>query len=220
MKLAPSILASDLSDIRAAIKKCENAGADFIHWDVMDAHFVPNLTFGTPVIAHARKHTELPFDVHLMVTDPGDYLDELANIGVEMASFHIEAESHAERLLGKISSLGMKAGIALNPQTPPSAVEYLLGALDFVLVMTVNPGFAGQAFIDACVPKIERLSEIRRERGLDFAIQVDGGVSEENLDLLAGAGVDWVVAGSAFFSAGDKAEFARKVALAGSAGGE
>ena len=114
MKLAPSILASDLSDIRAAIKECENAGADFIHWDVMDAHFVPNLTFGSPVIARAKKHTTIPFDVHLMVTDPAGYIEELSGIGVEMASFHIEAELHAERLLGKIRSQGMKAGIALE----------------------------------------------------------------------------------------------------------
>jgi len=211
MKLAPSLLAADLSDLAGAVRKCEESATDFIHWDVMDGHFVPNLTFGAPVIKCARPLTGIPFDVHLMVENPGAYTMELAQAGVQFVSFHIEAEAHAHRLIQQIGSTGMKAGVAINPQTPPSAIEYLLPSLDYVLVMAVNPGFAGQKFIEPCLKKISILRDIRREYGLDYQIEVDGGVSEDNLERIALAGADIVVAGKAFFTADDMKAFTIKV---------
>src|SRR3990170_155194 len=166
MKLSPSLLAADTSDLASAIKRCESAGADLIHWDVMDGHFAPNLTFGVPVIRDARARTKLPFEVHLMVDNPGVYAMELEQAGAEYVSFHVEAEVHSHRLLAQIRQLGMKSGIALNPQTHHSAIEYLLGAFDYVVVMSVNPGFAGQKFIESSFAKIGALREMRRSSGL------------------------------------------------------
>ncbi len=211
MKIAPSLLASSAASFAKSIAECESARADLIHWDVMDGHFVPNLTFGPPVIADARKLTDIPFDVHLMVTNPAAYPEALRDAGCKYVSFHAETEPHSHGLLHAIKNLGMLAGVALNPQTPPESLAYLFGSLDFVLVMTVNPGFAGQKFIEDCLPKIEWLSAERERRGLTFEIEVDGGVTQDNAHRLAGAGADILVAGKAFFDAADKSKFAEAV---------
>lgn len=211
MILAPSLLAANTSCLRSAISDCDAAGCRLIHWDVMDGHFVPNLTFGPPVIADARNLTEIAFDVHLMVTNPAAYPDELAKAGCRYVSFHAETEPHSHRLLHRIKDHGMLAGIALNPQTPPQSLSYLLGSLDFVLVMTVNPGFAGQKFIEDCLTKIDWLSEERERRGLNYQIEVDGGVTIENAPRIADAGADIAVAGKAFFDAQDKPAFTEAI---------
>jgi ribulose-phosphate 3-epimerase len=207
MKIAPSLLAANTSDMKTAIDYCVSAGADIIHWDVMDGHFVPNLTFGLPVIRDSRSCSTLPFEVHLMVTNPGVYVMELAQAGAQMVSFHIEADVHSHRLLSQIRHLGMKAGLALNPQTSHTQIEYLLDSLDYIIVMAVNPGFAGQKFITGSLAKISALKAMRESFGYQFEIMVDGGVNADNAKILAHAGTDIVVAGKAFFSANNKSDF-------------
>lgn len=207
MKVAPSLLAANTSDLKNAINDCITAGADIVHWDVMDGHFVPNLTFGVPVIRDSRECTTLPFEVHLMVTNPGVFVMELAQAGSQMVSFHIEADVHSHRLLSQIRHLGMKAGIALNPQTSHTQVEYLLDSLDYIIIMAVNPGFAGQKFIQSSLAKISALKVMRETFGYSFEIMVDGGVTADNAQLLAHAGADIVVAGKAFFTADNKSDF-------------
>ncbi len=207
MKVAPSLLAANTSNLGSAIADCVAAGADIIHWDVMDGNFVPNLTFGVPVIRDARGCTTLPFEVHLMVNNPGVYVMELAQAGAQMVSFHLEADVHSHRLLSQIRHLGMKSGIALNPQTSHTQVEYILDSIDYIVIMAVNPGFAGQKFIQNSLAKISAIKAMRDAFGYQFEIMVDGGVNADNAKILAHAGADIVVAGKAFFTAEDKYEF-------------
>jgi ribulose-phosphate 3-epimerase len=223
VKLAPSVLAGDLADIRSMLRDMELASCDYVHWDVMDGHFVPNLTFGVPVIRNARQHTNLPFDVHLMVQEPERYIDGLRDLGVDFVSFHIEATHAAPRLCQQLHEAGLRAGVALNPQTPLCAIEGILPLADVILVMSVDPGFAGQSFIAPVWDKLTLLAATRAQmQGLasmddavsasaQFEIQVDGGVSTSNIAKLAHFGVDIVVAGKAFFSAPDQVLFAQAV---------
>jgi len=211
LRLAPSILAADFTNLAQVIKLVESARCEYLHFDVMDGHFVPNLTFGPPLIALARNLTDMPFDVHLMVTNPESYVDRLAEIGIEVLSFHVEAESFSPRLIQKLQSHNMLASIALNPQTPLASIEDVLPLLDNVLLMTVDPGYYGQEFIQTMFHKIEKLHAYREDRELMFTIEVDGGVCEDNLETLRQLGVDMVVAGKAFFQSADPVLFAAHV---------
>jgi len=211
MKLAPSVLAGNLADLKNCLQLVEQSGCDYVHFDVMDGHFVPNLTYGAQLIKDARAHTSLPFDVHLMVTNPADYVAQLAGLDIQILSFHIEAVRFAPRLIRLIREHGMRPSVALNPQTPLTNIEHVLPLVGNVLVMSVDPGFAGQDFIEPVYSKIEGLSDYRDEHELVFTIQVDGGVNEGNADELAEIGVDIVVAGKAFFSCDDPHAFASRV---------
>ena len=211
MKLAPSILAADFTDLQQAIKLIEGARCEFVHFDVMDGNFVPNLTFGPSIIAQCRRLTTTPFDVHLMVTNPGDYIDSLAEAAVDVLSFHVEAEMYSPRLIRRIQERNMIASVAINPQTSLTAIEDILPILDNVLLMSVDPGFYGQDFIQTMFHKIEKLHAFREDHELLFTIEVDGGVSEDNLETLRQLGVDTVVAGKAFFQSPDPVLFAARV---------
>lgn len=198
MILSPSLLSSDFGALREELAALEAAGLSWVHWDVMDGCFVPNITFGPPVIKRLRQSSRLFFDVHLMVDAPERYLDAFADAGANMLVIHAEACTHLHRTLEAIRALGMKAGVALNPATPLSAVEELEG-LDMILLMSVNPGFGGQRFIAGTYDKIRRLRAALRQRGQETLIQVDGGVDLDNTARLVEAGADVLVSGSAFF---------------------
>lgn len=209
MKIAPSLLSADFANLASEVQDIERGGADLVHLDVMDYHFVPNLTFGAPIIKALRPHTKLLFDVHLMTEHPETYFADLEKAGADLVSFHAEAAVHHDRLVHDIQERGMKAGIALNPGTPLSMIEELLPILDFVLIMSVNPGFGGQKFIPYSLDKIRRLREMANQVGReDLDIEVDGGVGPANAKALADAGVTIAVAGSAVFGKED-----RKVAI-------
>lgn len=203
MKIAPSILAADLSELGRALKECEAGGADLIHVDVMDGHFVPNLTFGAPVVAALAGRTSIPLDVHLMVRNPGRLLDSYLKAGAAWISVHVEVAEHLDRLVGRIRAGGARAGVVLNPATPLSSVEEVLGSLDHVLLMSVNPGFAGQEFISYVLDKTRRLREKIDALGLSVQIEMDGGIGPANIAEIAEAGADVCVAGSAVFGADD-----------------
>ena len=207
------MLASDLANLRGELAGIAALGVDLVHWDVMDGHFVPNLTFGPTVIQWARKDCPdaLQFDVHLMVERPEEYVEPLAAAGVWQFTFQAEATRYAPRLCRHVRDHGLRPSIALNPQTPLTALDHVLELVDNVLVMTVDPGFGGQSFIDACWAKLEALHALRLKRELGFTIQVDGGVSAENIKSLAAYGVDIVVAGTAFFGAADRAGLVKVV---------
>lgn len=205
MKIAPSLLAADFSRLAEEVRDIETGGADYLHLDVMDGHFVPNLSFGVPVIKALRKKTNLPFDVHLMVDYPEDYLDGLQECRAAMVSFHVEAVPHADRMIHNIRDRGIKAGAALNPGTSLSTLDEILPLLDFVLIMSVNPGFGGQKFIPYSLDKISRLKKRISSLGKDILIEVDGGVNEKNAPLLRDAGADILVAGSSVFGSPDRA---------------
>lgn len=210
IELAPSLLAADLANLAGAARICEAGGADVLHVDVMDGHFVPNLTIGPPVVAALRRHTRLPLDVHLMVADPGRLLGEFLDAGADRISVHWEAATHLDRLLARIREGGAKAGIALNPATPVELLSDILPAADFVLLMSVNPGFGGQAFIPAILPKIMRAKALVRGRPID--IQVDGGITPETAPAVTVAGANVLVAGSAVFKGGTEAAYTANIA--------
>ena len=198
--LAPSLLSADFSDLNAAIKQIENNKGTVVHIDVMDGQFVPEITYGQPVVRTIRKLTQLPFDVHLMVEHPENQINSFIDAGADWVTFHIEATPHAHRLIQMIHEKGKKAGIALNPATPVSALQEILSDVDVVLVMTVNPGWGGQKLISSCVDKIKELKRIRQEKGYNYLISVDGGVNNDTLQTVLDAGVDVFVSGSAFFN--------------------
>lgn len=202
-KLAPSILSADFSRLGAEVALIEQGGADLIHVDVMDGHFVPNISFGAAVMKSLDGHTKLPYDVHLMIGEPDRYLEDFAAAGTEFITVHQEACIHLDRTLSHIRSLGKKAGVSLNPATPLCLLSEVLSAVDLVLIMSVNPGFGGQKFIPAALDKIRRLAALRKEGGHDFLIEVDGGVTLANAAEVLAAGADILVAGSAVFSADD-----------------
>ncbi|QJT09922.1 ribulose-phosphate 3-epimerase [Oceanidesulfovibrio marinus] len=197
--LAPSLLSSDFSRLGEELEALQSAGLEWVHWDVMDGMFVPNITLGPPIIKKLRKRSNLFFDVHLMIEQPERYLEAFADAGSDMLVVHAEASIHLERTVSEIKRLGMKAGVALNPHTPLDHVHYLLPELDMVLIMSVNPGFGGQSFIPFTLDKVRELAREVTRRGLSTLIQMDGGVSVNNAEELIAAGADVLVSGSDFF---------------------
>ena len=202
-QLAPSILSADFSRLGECVCQIEKAGADIIHVDVMDGHFVPNISFGAAVMKSLCGKTGMPFYVHLMIEDPDRYLEDFITDNTEYITVHAEACVHLHRTIQHIKSSGAKAGVAVNPATPLSAVECVLEDVDMILIMSVNPGFGGQKFISSVLPKIRNLDELRRENNLDFTIEIDGGINPDNVKTVTDAGVDIVVAGSSVFGAAD-----------------
>ncbi len=211
MKIAPSILSSNFVRLEEEIKKIEKDGADIVHLDVMDGHFVPNLTFGMPVIKQIRKITKLPLDVHLMVQNPENYINDLAQIGVEYVSVHQESSVHLHRLVTEIKSKNIKAGVALNPSTPVEMLYPILKDMDFVLLMSVNPGFGGQSFLPLVYDKMDKLQKKINEYNLSLEIEIDGGVNSENAPILGKHGADILVAGSYVFKSGDYSQAIRSL---------
>ena len=198
--LAPSLLSADFADLKSAVKKIEDEGGSVVHIDVMDGQFVPQITYGQPVIKSIRKLTKLPFDIHLMVEKPELMVDSFAQAGGDWITFHYESTVHIDRLISHIHSFGKKCGISIVPSTPVAALSEILPLVDLVLVMSVNPGFGGQSFIPYTLQKISQLKKIRSEKSLSFKISVDGGINEKNYAEVAEAGADILVSGSSFFS--------------------
>ena len=208
-KLAPSILSADFRRLGEEVAAVTDAGADYIHVDVMDGHFVPNITIGPLVVEAARRSTHLPLDVHLMISEPDRYLEDFVRAGANLISVHVEVLPHLHRTLQRIRELGVKASATLNPSTPLVTIEHVLEQLDMVLLMTVNPGFGGQEFISAVIPKIRDLRRMIDERGLTIDVEVDGGINAETIDAVARAGADVFVAGSAVFHTSNYGEALR-----------
>ncbi len=219
MLLAPSILAADLADLHRALDQCAEGGADLVHVDVMDGHFVPNLTFGAPVLAALSRASDLPMDVHLMVSDPDRLLDDYVEAGASWVSVHWETTPHLDRTIEHLKECGVEAGVVLNPATPVSVLDDILPRLDFVLLMSVNPGFAGQPFVPYVLDKARRLSRRIEERGLEVTIEMDGGIGSSNIAEVVASGVDACVAGSAIFGTDDPVETMRRLRRR-AAGGE
>jgi ribulose-phosphate 3-epimerase len=210
-QIAPSILSADFSRLGEEIKAVEKAGADLIHVDIMDGHYVPNITIGPGVVSSLRKTTGLPFDVHLMIEDPDRYIDAFVAAGSNMITVHAEAVIHLHRTVHYIKSKGVRAGVSLNPSTPLCCIEEILPDIDLLLIMTVNPGFGGQKFISGMLPKIRRAKDFRQTKNLGFAIEVDGGVTTENIGSLAEEGADIFVAGASIFGSPSYADTIRKM---------
>ena len=205
VQILPSILSADFARLGEEIATLERAGATMLHVDIMDGHFVPNLTMGPPVVQSIRKITNMTLDVHLMITDPDMFAPIFIDAGADQVSVHYEAARHLDRTIHLIQGMGAKAGVVLNPATPVSVLEDILPVLDYVLIMSVNPGFGGQKFIPNALKKIRQLARMRRELGLNFAIEIDGGVNHGNLVEIVQAGCNWMVAGSHVFGSADPA---------------
>jgi ribulose-phosphate 3-epimerase len=203
VRIAPSILSADFGRLADEVRAIEAGGADWVHVDVMDGHFVPNLTIGPVVVQAVRAATTLPLDVHLMIADADRYLAEFAEAGADILTVHVEACPHLHRTIQAIRALGKRAGVALNPATPIDGLRHILDDLSMVLVMSVNPGFGGQRFIPQAIPKIEELAREAARRGLSLDIEVDGGIKVDNVDVVARAGANVIVSGSGIFGAGD-----------------
>lgn len=205
VKIAPSILSADFSKLGEEIKDVERGGADYIHVDVMDGHFVPNITIGPLIVDAIRPVTKLPLDVHLMIEDPDSYIEAFANAGADYITVHAEACRHLHRTVHFIKSFGVKAGVVLNPATPVNMIEHVIEDIDMVLLMSVNPGFGGQKFIQSVLPKIAAVKKLADAKGLNIEIEVDGGVNEETAQLCIEAGANVLVAGSAIYNQKDRA---------------
>ena len=204
-KIAPSILAADYANFASELKRIEETSAEYVHIDIMDGQFVPNISFGADVVASMRKHSKLVFDCHLMVVNPERYVDAFAQAGADIMTIHAESTLHIHGALQKIKAAGMKAGVVINPGTPVSAIESVLSLVDQVLIMTVNPGFGGQAFIPETLEKVAKVAQLRDEKGYDFDIEVDGGVDNKTIKACYDAGASVFDAGSYLFKASDLA---------------
>jgi ribulose-phosphate 3-epimerase len=211
IRLAPSILAADFANLGAEIAAVTRGGADQVHVDVMDGHFVPNITIGVPVVKSLRKATTLPLDVHLMITDPDRYIEPFIEAGASMVSVHVEVLPHLHRTITQIQKLGARAGVVLNPSTPVSAIEEIAADVDFVLVMSVNPGFGGQVFIPHSLKKIQGVRALLDRAGNDAPIEVDGGIDLTTVEHVVRAGAAWLVAGHAIFGGGNAEQAAKAI---------
>jgi ribulose-phosphate 3-epimerase len=215
IKIAPSILAADFAKLGQEVKEVEAAGAELIHIDVMDGHFVPNISFGAIALEAIRPLSTLPMDVHLMIENPDQYIEQFAKAGADYITVHVEACRHLHRTIQLIRSYGVKPGVVLNPHTPIESIQHILEDVDMVLFMTVNPGFGGQKFIESVVPKVAALAEIIKQRGLSIEIEIDGGINAETIVPCAKAGATIFVAGSAIYGKEDRAKALQEIKQAG-----